>query len=67
MLYHWLSSGWQIQKNRVTVQEKVEDALSKFTRLSRDELKLVGAGRTDCGVHAWGQVILHDFYLSFRK
>ncbi|XP_024358741.1 uncharacterized protein [Physcomitrium patens] len=49
-------SGWQIQKNYVSIQEKVEDALSKFTRLPRDELKLVGAGRTDAGVHAWGQV-----------
>lgn len=49
-------AGWQIQKNRVTVQQKVEDALSKFTRFPRDELKLVGAGRTDGGVHAWGQV-----------
>lgn len=54
-------SGWQIQKNYVSIQEKVEDALSKFTRLPRDELKLVGAGRTDAGVHAWGQVNLQDF------
>ncbi len=51
-------TGWQIQKSRVTVQQKVEDALSKCTRFSRDELKLVGAGRTDAGVHALGQVRL---------
>ncbi|KAG0609467.1 hypothetical protein M758_8G186500 [Ceratodon purpureus] len=49
-------SGWQIQKSHATVQQKVEDALSKCTRVSRDELKLVGAGRTDAGVHALGQV-----------
>lgn len=49
-------SGWQAQKNSVTIQQKVEDALSKCTRFSRDELKLVGAGRTDGGVHACGQV-----------
>lgn len=61
MVYYWTNLGWQIQKNRVTVQLKVEDALSKCTRFSRDELKFVGAGRTDCGVHAWGQVMLRDF------
>ncbi len=41
--------GWQRQPNAVTVQEVVEDALSK---LLRTPIELVAAGRTDAGVHA---------------
>lgn len=43
--------GWQIQKNAVTVQETVRDALSKITG---SDITLVGCGRTDAGVHALG-------------
>lgn len=41
--------GWQIQPNGITVQECVEKALSL---LLRQETQIVGAGRTDAGVHA---------------
>ncbi|MBT8260984.1 MAG: tRNA pseudouridine(38-40) synthase TruA [Flavobacteriaceae bacterium] len=41
--------GWQNQPNAITVQSIVEDALSKL--LSND-ISIVGAGRTDTGVHA---------------
>ena len=41
--------GFQIQKNAVTIQETVQKALSKITG---GEVKLVGCGRTDSGVHA---------------
>lgn len=41
--------GWQRQPNALTVQEVVEDALSKLLRTS---IELVAAGRTDAGVHA---------------
>jgi tRNA pseudouridine38-40 synthase len=41
--------GWQIQKNAVTVQETVKKALEKITG---EEIKLIGCGRTDTGVHA---------------
>lgn len=41
--------GWQIQPNGITVQETIEKALST---LLRREIKIVGAGRTDTGVHA---------------
>lgn len=51
-----VSTGWQWQPKAVTVQHLVEDALTKFTRCKREELKMVAAGRTDAGVHAWGQV-----------
>lgn len=41
--------GWQIQPNAVSVQEVMEKALST---LLREEISVVGAGRTDTGVHA---------------
>uniref|UniRef100_A0A2P2IYA1 tRNA pseudouridine synthase n=1 Tax=Rhizophora mucronata TaxID=61149 RepID=A0A2P2IYA1_RHIMU len=34
----------------------VEKALIRATKLQRKDLLLAGAGRTDAGVHAWGQV-----------
>jgi tRNA pseudouridine38-40 synthase len=46
-------SGWQFQKNADTVQECVESALK---RIIGHRVKLTGAGRTDSGVHAAGQV-----------
>ena len=46
-------SGWQRQPNAVTVQQVVEDALCELTGF---ELPIVGASRTDAGVHARGQV-----------
>ncbi|MGA1846569.1 tRNA pseudouridine(38-40) synthase TruA [Deferribacter abyssi] len=45
--------GWQRQKNLRTVQQVIEDALSK---IYKTEIKIVGSGRTDTGVHALGQV-----------
>lgn len=41
--------GWQNQPNALTVQEVIENALSK---LLKEEVSIVGAGRTDTGVHA---------------
>ena len=41
--------GWQRQPNGKTVQEVIEDSL---TTLLRNETPIVGAGRTDAGVHA---------------
>lgn len=48
--------GWQYQTSTPTVQCILEEALTLITKLERDHLCLVGAGRTDAGVHAWGQV-----------
>ncbi|MGN7514424.1 MAG: tRNA pseudouridine(38-40) synthase TruA [Allomuricauda sp.] len=41
--------GWQNQPNAITVQEVLEKALST---LLREKVEVVGAGRTDSGVHA---------------
>ena len=46
-------AGWQRQENAVTVQEKIEGVLSQILQ---EEIAIVGAGRTDAGVHARGQV-----------
>lgn len=45
--------GWQFQPNAVTVQEVIELTL---LRVIGYPVRLAGAGRTDAGVHAWGQV-----------
>ncbi len=44
--------GWQRQPNGRTVQNEIEQALFKITQV---ETGIVGAGRTDSGVHARGQ------------
>ncbi|WP_419214063.1 tRNA pseudouridine(38-40) synthase TruA [Maribacter sp. X9] len=41
--------GWQNQPNAITVQEVLEDTMSKLLRMP---ISLMGAGRTDTGVHA---------------
>lgn len=41
--------GWQIQPNGITVQQRIEEALSTILRRP---MSIVGAGRTDAGVHA---------------
>ena len=46
-------SGWQRQKNANSVQEVIEKALSSVLC---SEQTIIGAGRTDAGVHARGQV-----------
>lgn len=46
-------AGWQVQPNQRTVQGEIEQALH---RLTGEKLRILGAGRTDAGVHASGQV-----------
>ncbi|KAJ6911803.1 tRNA pseudouridine synthase A 1 isoform X2 [Populus alba x Populus x berolinensis] len=48
--------GWQFQQTPPTIQCILEKALTRATKLGRKDLHLVGASRTDGGVHAWGQV-----------
>ncbi|KAI3696564.1 hypothetical protein L6452_28933 [Arctium lappa] len=49
-------SGWQYQPSTPTIQCILEQALTRVTKLERKDLCLVGASRTDTGVHALGQV-----------
>jgi tRNA pseudouridine38-40 synthase len=49
--------GWAKQPGQRTVQEELERALAV---VRREETKLTVAGRTDAGVHAWGQVASHQ-------
>ena len=44
--------GWQYQKNGSSIQEKIEIALKKIFNY---KIRINGAGRTDKGVHAFGQ------------
>ena len=53
-------SGWQIQKNAKTVAGEIDRAIREATR--RTEFELYGAGRTDAGVHALGQVAHLELY-----
>ena len=45
--------GWQIQPNGITIQETIQNALATLTKT---RTQIIGAGRTDTGVHAAGQV-----------
>ena len=46
-------SGWQIQPGVATIQGSIERALSIFLR---QQISIMGSGRTDAKVHAEGQV-----------
>ena len=54
--------GWQIQPNAITVQETIENALKT---LLKEEIKIVGAGRTDTGVHAKHMCAHFDYKNKF--
>ena len=50
-------SGWQVQPNALSIQELLQD---KLKILLKRETAVTGAGRTDAGVHALGQVAHFD-------
>ncbi|MCP1102837.1 tRNA pseudouridine38-40 synthase [Aequitasia blattaphilus] len=49
--------GWQIQKNGITVEEILNKTIGKLTG---EDIHIIGASRTDSGVHAHGQVGVFD-------
>ncbi len=55
--------GWQMQDNGPSVQASLVEAIHK---LSGERAQVFGAGRTDTGVHALGQVAHFDLYSSWR-
>ena len=52
-------NGFQKQPNGRTVQEEIEQTLTKMA--NGKEITVFGSGRTDAGVHAMGQVIHFDY------
>jgi len=46
-------AGWQIQENAITVQQVITNSIEQILQ---EKINLIGAGRTDTGVHALGQV-----------
>jgi tRNA pseudouridine38-40 synthase len=52
-------NGWQSQANGIGVQTVLEQALSK---LLREEIKIIGSGRTDTGVHCEQQFFHADIH-----
>src|ERR1700754_17502 len=55
--------GWQRQAEGASVQGALEDAIEK---LSAERVTVTGAGRTDAGVHALGQVAHFDLEKTFE-
>lgn len=49
--------GWQIQPNGVTIEEKLNQALHDLTG---ESIRVIGASRTDAGVHALGNLAVFD-------
>ena len=55
--------GWQKQKNGTSIQEEIERALYSLTGVNTS---VFGAGRTDAGVHALGQVAHFELENDFK-
>lgn len=49
--------GWQLQPNVVTIESVLNEALSM---LLKEDIKVIGASRTDTGVHALGNIAVFD-------
>ena len=56
--------GWQFQKNGLSIQEVLQKAIYNF---SKEKVVVTGAGRTDSGVHALGQVVHFDLEKKIEK
>ena len=49
--------GWQVQPNGITIEEVLNKKLSTLTK---EDIRVIGASRTDSGVHALGNVAVFD-------
>lgn len=51
--------GWQVQKNGITIEGELNRCLSQ---LLKEETEVIGASRTDAGVHALGNIAVFDTF-----
>ncbi len=56
--------GWQKQNNVKTIQGKIQESIFKF---SQEKVIIYGAGRTDSGVHATGQIAHFDTSINRQE
>lgn len=49
--------GWQVQPNAITIEGVLNETISALTK---EEIQVIGASRTDAGVHALGNVAVFD-------
>jgi len=56
-------AGWQSQKNSQTIQDSIEKALKKVLG---SKIRIIGAGRTDKGVHALSQCANFKFEKKYK-
>ena len=49
--------GWQLQSNGISIEEVLNRCL---TQLLKEPVQVIGASRTDAGVHAWGNIAVFD-------
>ncbi len=56
--------GWQIQDNAITIQQVISNCISKILR---KQIMIIGAGRTDAGVHAKNYIAHFDINKTINK
>lgn len=65
VMYHGAHySGWQVQDNKPSIQSTIQNVLG---RMHHHPIKIVGSGRTDAGVHAFGQCFHFDTDLTLSE
>jgi tRNA pseudouridine38-40 synthase len=65
VMYHGAHySGWQVQDDKPSIQSTIQSVLS---RMHHHPVKIAGSGRTDAGVHAFGQCFHFDTDLSLSE
>lgn len=57
-------SGFQVQPDRPTIQGELNRVLAEISK--SDQVKTIGSGRTDAGVHAFGQVVRVEMPLQIQ-
>jgi tRNA pseudouridine38-40 synthase len=64
-MYHGAHyNGWQVQTNAKTIQGTIQTVL---TKMHKEPVSITGSGRTDAGVHAFGQTFHFDSPLNLTE